>query len=180
MRYKGLSVCLIALVVFFGLRSLMRTVEPKAPSRLAMLEDGTPTTPSRNHLASFASLAAGALAFAIIPGPTKRRNGPVPRLAPYRAHLAALTSLAAGALAAIPSPAKRRNERPAVPTPAVAPAPAQEPVVRCPQCDRTMDRVLISTGEHRGRTVWLCPQSPDCEVRPLTRRRRLSFVHHAS
>ena len=140
MRYKGLSVCLIALFVFVGLRSLMRTVEPKAPSRLAMLEDGTSAAPSHNHLASLASLAAGALAV-------------------------------------IPSPMKRRNGRPSTPKTA---APAQESVVRCPQCDRTMTRVLIANGEHRGRTVWLCPQSPDCEVRPLTRRRRLSFLHHAS
>jgi hypothetical protein len=138
MRYKGLSVCLIALVVFFGLRSLMRTVEPKAPSRLAMLEDGTRSAPSHNHLASLASLAAGALAFAVIPGP-----------------------------------ARRRTKRPSAPK-------AQESVVRCPQCDRTMNRILINNGEHRGRAVWICPQSPNCEVRPLTRRRRLSFLHHAS
>jgi hypothetical protein len=146
MRYKGLSVCLVALFVFFGLRSFMRTVEPKAPSRLAMLEDGTRAAPSHNHLASVASLAAGALAFAVIPGPAKRRD-------------------------------RRSNlPRPA----ATAPAPAQEPVLRCPQCERTMNRVLIANGEHRGRTVWLCPQSPDCEVRPLTRRRRLPFIHRAS
>jgi hypothetical protein len=139
MRYKGLSVCLIALFVFFGLRSLMRTVEPKTPSRLAMLEDGTRSAPSHNHLASLASLAAGALAFAVIP--SRRRSG-------------------------VHKPA--------------APAAAQESVVRCPQCDRTMNRVLINNGEHRGRAVWICPQSPNCEVRPLTRRRRLSFLHHAS
>jgi hypothetical protein len=141
MRYKGLSVCLVALFVFFGLRSLMRTVEPKTPSRLAMLEDGTRATLSHNHLASLASLAAGALAFAVIPS--------------------------------------RRRSR-IVSDKAAAPTPAQEPVARCPQCDRTMSRVLINNGEHRGRTVWLCPQSPDCEVRPLTRRRRLSFIHRAS
>ena len=174
MRYKGLSVCLIALFVFVGLRSLMRTVEPKAPSRLAMLEDGTSAAPSHNHLASLASLAAGALAFAVIPS---RRRSSAPRPASYRTHLASLASLAAGALAVIPSPMKRRNGRPSTPKTA---APAQESVVRCPQCDRTMTRVLIANGEHRGRTVWLCPQSPDCEVRPLTRRRRLSFLHHAS
>jgi hypothetical protein len=144
MRYKGLSVCLIALFVFFGLRSLMRTVEPKTPSRLAMLEDGTRSAPSHNHLASLASLAAGALAFAVIPGP-----------------------------------ARRKTKRPSAPRSAT-PTPAQESVVRCPQCDRTMNRVLINNGEHRGRAVWICPQSPNCEVRPLTRRRRLSFLHHAS
>jgi hypothetical protein len=139
MRYKGLSVCLVALFVFFGLRSFMRTMEPKAPSRLAMLEDGTRSAPSHNHLASLASLAAGALAFAVIP--SRRRSG-------------------------VHKPA--------------TPAAAQESVVRCPQCDRTMNRVLINNGEHRGRAVWICPQSPNCEVRPLTRRRRLSFLHHAS
>src|ERR1700724_3846819 len=99
MRYKGLSVCLVALFVFFGLRSFMRTVEPKAPSRLAMLEDGTLAAPSHNHLASLASLAAGALAFAVIPGPTKRRSrrssadkAPAPGAVLSRTHLASLAS----------------------------------------------------------------------------------------
>jgi hypothetical protein len=171
MRYKGLSVCLVALFVFFGLRSFMRTVEPQPPSRLAMLEDGTRGTPSRTHLASLASLAAGALAFAVIPGRRRSSADKAPGPMLSRTHLA---SLAAGALAFLP--VRRRSS---APKPA-APASAQEPVVRCPQCDRTMSRVLIANGEHRGRTVWLCPQSPDCEVRPLTRRRRLSFMHRAS
>jgi hypothetical protein len=145
MRYKGLSVCLVVLVVFFGLRFFMQTVEPQPPSHLAMLEGGTRAIPSGNHLASLASLAAGALAFAVIPG---RKRSMTEKTAPGKA-----TS---------DKPAPQRV--------------VQEPVVRCPQCDNTMSRVIINNGEHRGRAVWLCPQSPDCEVRPLTRRRRLPFI----
>lgn len=139
MRYKGLSVCLLALLVFFGLRPLMQRFASQ-PNHLAVVDGGMRPVPAHNHLASLASLAVGALAFAVIPGRRKQ------------------------------SQAQKTNDA----------ASAPEAVVRCPQCDRTMTRILIAAGEHRGRTMWLCPQSPDCQVPPLSRRRRMTFVRHAS
>ena len=139
MRYKGLSVLLLALTVFFGLRPIVQKFAAQ-PVHLAVVDGGSRPLPAHNHLASLAGLAVGALAFAVIPG---RRKQP-------QAQKAAEAT------------------------------PVQEQVVRCPQCDRAMTRLLMSAGEHRGRTMWVCPQSPDCEVRPLSRRRRLPFVRHAS
>lgn len=156
MRYKGLSVCLIALLVFFGLRSVMKRVEPRAAGHPALLESSPRPLGSRNHLASLASLAAGALAFAVIPG--RPRQSAPRRTATKR-----------------PAPATAAAEA----TPEAA-AAIPEHIVRCPLCERAMNRVVVNSGEHRGRAVWLCPQSPDCEVRPLTRRRRPIFVPHAS
>lgn len=176
MRYKGLSVCGVALLVFFGMRLLMGSVAPPPPSHLAMLDGDTRTLPSRNHLASYASIAAAALTFAVVPG---RRRSLAERIATARTHLATAASWADTArTCAATIPGRLRSLAPKPATLASVP----EPVLHCPRCERTMNRVLIATGDHRGRTVWLCPQSPDCEVRPLARRRlrRLAFLHRAS
>lgn len=143
MRYKSLSICAIVLVVFLGLRALIQTTQPKASGHIAVLRGDAGPDPSRNRLASLASIAAGALAFAVIPGRTKPKsqNGP----STVRTRVSDV-----------------------------------EMVVRCPQCDRRMRRILVAAGAHRGRTVWLCPQSPDCDVRPLSRRRRSQFVAEQS
>lgn len=131
MRFRLLSVCVIALVVFFGLRLLMRSVEPHQPGSMAVLINNAGQDASRNHLLSLASIAAGAVAFAVIPARKKSR------------------------------PAAKGNA-----------GTYTNAIARCPQCDQAMRRILIAGGEHRGRTMWLCPQSPDCDVRPLARRSR--------
>ncbi len=173
MRYKGLSVCLIALLVFFGLRSVMKRVEPRAVGQPALLDSAPRPLASGTHLASLASLAAGALAFAVIPGRPRqaapRGNSSSGNISTrIRTRVQKITTQAAARAAA-------RRVAPPAPTPTIP-----DPVLRCPRCDRSMNSVLVNSGEHRGRTMWLCPQSPDCEVRPLTRRRRPIFVPHAS
>ncbi len=142
MRLRILSVCAVVLVVFFGLQCVLRSVEPHAPGRMAVLTASTGQEPSRNHLASLASIAAGAVAFAAFP---KRRRTP-------RAASSAVRTM----------------------------APPIESVVRCPQCNQQMRRILMAGGEHRGRTLWLCPQSPDCDIRPPSRRSRVLATRDAA
>ena len=161
MRSKALRVCTIALAVFLGLWLVLRWAQPQSTAvasaestSSADLTD-TGSDPSRAHLASLASVIAGVLAFAVIPGRGKRSILTVAQPSHPRVR------------------SRARHNRTAY-------RRSVDDTLRCPQCGSRMRRNIVASGSHRGHSVWLCPQSPACEDAMRIRRRPTTITHEQS